>query len=133
MSHHSYSYLERRYSKKTRLQVFLLATGLSAAFIGGLVVLQLSETDAERHASAQQGSRAEQSVDRESVRKRQNYTLRVACELGPDACAQAQEEIRKQNCQLYSEGCKSHGTNRPHDPFMDDLDKFVQERMRNPQ
>jgi hypothetical protein len=131
MSHHSYSYLEGRYSKRTRLQVFLLIAGMTAAFVPGLVALQMSETDAERNTRADRAVSAEQSFDRESVRKRQSYTLRIACDQGPDACAEAQEEIRKQNCHLYREGCKSKGPNRPRDPFMDDLDKQLQERLRN--
>jgi hypothetical protein len=67
MSHHSYSYLERRYSKKTRLQVFLLVTGLTAAFVGGLVAAQMSETDTERNARAEGEFRTEQSTYRKNL------------------------------------------------------------------
>jgi hypothetical protein len=128
---HSYSYLERRYRKKTRLQVFLLVTGLTAALVGGLVALQMSETDAERFARAERQYSPEQSLDRASVSRRQDYNLRLACDLGPEACAEAKEEIRKQNCQLYREGCKSSGPNRRPASFDDELDRIIRERMRN--
>jgi hypothetical protein len=91
----------------------------------------MSETDAERSARADREFRAEQSVDRESVRKRQSYSLSVACEIGPDACAQAQEEIRKQNCQLYREGCQGRGPKWQPDPLFGDIDKQLKERLKN--
>lgn len=133
MSHHTYSYLERRYSRKTRLQVFLLLTGLSVALVGGLAALEMSETDAERNARGERLYSPEQSVDRESVTKRQSYTLHLACEQGPDACAEAQEEIRKQNCQLYRVGCKSLRPKWQPDPLFGDVDKQLQERLKNMQ
>lgn len=131
MSHHSYSYLERRYSRKTRLEVLLLAMGLAVALVGGVVALQMSVTEAARNAKANGEHGAEESLDRESVSRRQNDSLRNACYEGTEACAEEQEEIRKQNCQLYREGCRNQGPKWQPDPLFGDVDKQLQERLRN--
>lgn len=132
MPYHAYSYLEQRYSRKTRLQVLVLATGLTVALVVGLVALQAAVTDAARNARANREYGAE-SPNR--IRERQDYLLRITCDEFPEDCAQEQEEIREQNCQLYGEDCqgKGHGPNRKPASFMDDLDKRIQGRMRNPQ
>jgi hypothetical protein len=85
-----YHYVEKRYGKKARAQVFWLTTGLIVLFVGSLVALQMSETDAERKARAQ---------------KQQEEFLVIACKQGKDACDKAQEEIRRQNCELFGEDC----------------------------
>jgi hypothetical protein len=106
MSHHSYSYLERRYSKKTRLQVLLLVTGMVAALIGAIATVQMSETDAEKNARVESELKSERSVDRKNLIEQQEYYLRVSCEQGKAACDKAQELIRKQNCQMFGENCQ---------------------------
>lgn len=132
VSHHSYSYLERRYSKKTRLQVFLLVTGLTAAFVVGLVAVQMSETDADRNARAEAEFSTGQRLARKNLIEQQQYYLSASCERGKAACEKAVEVVRKQNCQLYGEGCQRGGTNRRPVSFDEELDRLVQERMRNP-
>jgi len=82
MSHHSYSYLERRYSKKTRLQVLLLVTGTVAALIGAIATVQMSETDAEKNGRVESELKSERSVDRKNLIEQQEYYLRVSCEQG---------------------------------------------------
>ena len=64
--------------------------------LSSVVVIQLSEMDAERDARA----RSEVAVTAE-----QQYRLKVACYEGEDECDKAKEEIRKENCELYGEGC----------------------------
>lgn len=83
-----YHYLQKRYGKKARAQVFWSTAGLIVLFVGGLVALQMSETDAERKAR---------------VQKRQEEFLVIACKQGKDACDKAQEEIRQQNCEFFGE------------------------------
>ncbi len=133
MSHHSYSYLERRYSKKTSLQVFLLAAVMTAVLIGALVAVQMSETTNEANARAESDFKTERSVDRQRLREEQQDYVTIACGQSKKACDEAQEKVRQQNCQLYGEGCQGRGTNRRPASFMESLDKLVQERMRNPQ
>jgi len=106
MSHHSYSYLERRYSKKTRLQVLLLVTGVVVVLIGAIATVQLSETDAEKNARVESELKSERSVDRKNLIEQQEYDLRVSCEQGKAACDKALEQIRKQNCQMFGENCQ---------------------------
>src|SRR5271169_6056447 len=106
MSHHSYSYLERRYSKKTRLQVLLLVTGVVVALIGAVATVQLSETDPERNARVEAEYKTERSVDRKNLIEQQEYYLRVSCEQGKAACDKALAQIRKQNCQMFGENCQ---------------------------
>jgi hypothetical protein len=105
MLRHSYSYLERRYSKKTRLEVLVLVVGMAAVLIGGLVAVQMSDTDGERNTRAKSEFKPEKSLDRKNLIEQQEYYLRVVCEQSKDACAKAQELIRKQNCQLFGESC----------------------------
>jgi len=102
----------------------------TAALVVGLVGLQMSVTDAARTARANREYGAE-SLDRESVRQRQSYQLRMAYEPGPDACAEEQEEIRKQNCQLYREGRKDRAPKWQPDPLFGDFDKRLQERLKS--
>ncbi len=106
MSHHSYSYLERRYSKKTKLQVLLLVTGMVGALIGAIATVQLSETDAEKNGRVESELKSERSVDRKNLIEQQEYYLRVSCEQGKAACDEAREDIRKQNCQMFGENCQ---------------------------
>jgi hypothetical protein len=98
------SYWVKRYSKKTRIQVLLMVIGMAAVFIGCLVALQKSETDAERTARIQSEFTG-QPIHRHSVMKEQDEYLQFACLDGKDACDKAKEEIRKENCQLFGESC----------------------------
>jgi hypothetical protein len=106
MSHHSYSYLERRYGKKTRLQVLLLMTGMVVALIGAIATVQMSETDAEKNARVESELKSERNVDRKNLIEQQEYYLSVACEHGKAACDKAKEEVQKQNCQMFGENCQ---------------------------
>ena len=106
--------------------------GLTASFIGGVVALQLSETPNERNARAESEFKTERSLDRTNVIEQQEYYLRVACEHSKVACDKAKEDIRRQNCQLYGEGCQRGGPNGQPASFDEELDKLIQERMRNP-
>jgi hypothetical protein len=85
-----YRYLEKRYGRKGRRQVFWTMTTLVVLLIGSLVVISMSETDVQRKARIQ----AEQA-----------YIVRVACKLGQRACAVAQEDARKVACKLYPGDC----------------------------
>ena len=85
-----YHYLQKRYGKNARAQLFWSTTGLIVLFVGGLVALQMSETDAERKAR---------------VQKQQEESLVIACKQGKDACDKAQEGIRRQNCEFFGEDC----------------------------
>ncbi|HKN74023.1 MAG TPA: hypothetical protein VJW94_02505 [Candidatus Acidoferrum sp.] len=128
---YSYSYLERRYSRKTRLQVFLLATGMTAALVGAIAAVELSETPEERNARVESEFRTDQITDRKNLMEQQQYYLSRSCEQGKAACDRAVAIIREQNCRLYGEGCKGRGTNLQSPSFMDELDRKVQERLRD--
>jgi len=85
-----YAYLIQRYSKKTRYQVFLLTTAMIAVLVGSIVVLQMSETDAESAARA---------------RKQEQDFLSAVCKQGKKACDEAEEMIRRRKCELSGEDC----------------------------
>ena len=85
-----YRYVQEKYGKNSRAQVFWSTIGLVALFVGGLVALQFSETDAE-------------SKDR--IRRDEEFYVRVACKLGNRVCAFAQEDSRRVKCNLLGEDC----------------------------
>ncbi len=91
-----YHYLEKRYGKSGRDQPFWTMAVLIVLVLSSVVVIQLSETDAGRNARAQ---------SERTVKAEQQYRLKVACYQGEEECDKANEEIRKENCQLYGEGC----------------------------
>ena len=127
------SYLDERYSRKTRLQVVLMVLGFFVIFIGGVVAVQLSETPDERNARAESEFKSDRSLDRKRLLDEQENYVRVACEQSKKACDNAKEDVQRQNCQMFGEGCQHGETNRRPGSFMEELDKRVQERMRNPQ
>jgi hypothetical protein len=78
-----YHYLEKRYGRKTRAQVFWSTTGVILLFVGSLVVVRIGETDTQRKAR---------------IQGEQAFYLRIVCKLGENACAVAQEDMRKVTC-----------------------------------
>lgn len=87
-----YRYVQKKYGKKTRAQVFWATTGLIVLLVGGPFVLQISETDAEREAR------------RTSLEK--DY-LDMICKQDQGACDEIRERIRKQHCLFFQEDCGS--------------------------
>jgi len=85
-----YDYLEMRYGKKTRRQVFWTVTTLVVLLIGSIVVITTSETDAQR---------------KDRIQAQQAAIVRIACEFGERVCAAAKEDTRKVACRLYPEDC----------------------------
>jgi hypothetical protein len=99
-----YSYWVRRYSKKSRRQVFLTAIGMVTILVGIVVVLQKSETERERDARAQSEFTG-RVIQRSTLMKQQDEYLQNACLDGKDACDKAEAEIQQENCQLLRESC----------------------------
>ena len=64
---------------------------------GSLVAVQLSEPDAERKVRAQ---------------RLQDEFLNIACKQGKKACDEAQEEIRRRNCEYYGKAALQNLQNR---------------------
>lgn len=87
-----YHYLEKRYGKKTRAQVFWATTGLLALLIGSIVAVQIGETYDQRKAR---------------VQGEQAFIVRIACTLGEKVCYAAKEDTQKVNCKLFLEDCSS--------------------------
>jgi hypothetical protein len=106
------SYLEERYSRKTRLQVVLMVLGFFVIFIGGVVAVQLSETPDESNARTESEFKRERSLDRKRLLDEQDNYIRAACEQSKKACDQAKADVQKQNCQLFSEGCPRESPTR---------------------
>lgn len=92
-----YRYLEKKYGKNAREDVFWKTAGLIVLLVGSLVLILPSDTNPEREASSQ---------SKESRLAAQQHDIDNACLDGvPDDCEKAKEEIRKENCRLYGEGC----------------------------
>ena len=72
------------------MQVFWSTAGLIVLLISSIVVIQLSETDAQRKAR---------------IQEEQAWLVRTACKLGERACAAAKEDVRKATCKLFPEDC----------------------------
>ena len=87
-----YHYVEKKYGRKARAQVFWATTGLIVLLVGSLVVAQISETDAQRKARFLENEAA---------------FVRIACKFGERACAWAKENSRSVICHEYPEGCSS--------------------------
>jgi hypothetical protein len=85
-----YRYVKKKYSRKTRLQLFWFTTGLVLLLVGAVIGVQLSETDAQRSARAE---------------KLEQDHVRVVCEnQSKDACDKAQEAFRRdQSCHPFGE------------------------------
>ncbi len=66
-----YQYVEKRYGKRARAQVFWATTGLIVLLIGCVVVIQTSETDVQRKAR---------------IESYEALYVCVACKLGERAC-----------------------------------------------
>src|SRR5208283_5065866 len=92
-----YRYLKKKYGKNAREDVFWKTAGLIVLLVGSLVLILPSGTDPEPGASLQR---------RELRASAQQHEIDNACLDGvPDDCEKAKEEIRKENCELYGEGC----------------------------
>ncbi len=87
-----YHYVEKRYGKNARAEVFLTATLLIVLILGSVVVMQISETDAQRKAR---------------IEANEAFIVRIACKLGERACSVAQEDARRVKCKLFPEDCSS--------------------------
>ena len=85
-----YRYLEKRYGKRARAEVFWTMTVLVVLVLGSIAAVQLSETDAQRKAR---------------IEAQETYYVQVACKLGERACAAAKEDARKVICELYPADC----------------------------
>ena len=92
-----YHYLEQRYGKKARAQVFWAMMGLLVLIIGCLVVIQMSQTDVQRKAR---------------VETEEAFCVRVACKLGGKGLAAvAKEDSRRVVCRLFPEDCSPRQIN----------------------
>ena len=92
-----YRYLKNRYGKNARANVFWTMAVLIVLFVGSLVVIVPSGTDPDRGGSSQ---------SREMTASAQQHYIDDVCRYeGPDDCDKAKEEVRKQNCELYGQGC----------------------------
>jgi hypothetical protein len=85
-----YHYVEKKYGKKARRQVFWTTTGLIVLLISSIVVIQASETDVQRKAR---------------IQNEQAFLVSIACKLGERVCAAAKEDARKVTCKLFPEDC----------------------------
>ncbi len=84
-----YYYVQKKYGTNSVAQTFWM---LIILLVGGLVALQLSETDAERKARAE---------------KQEEDNLRIVCMQDKKACndLREQKERRRQRCEIYGEDC----------------------------
>ena len=65
-------------------------TGFAVIVIGSIVAFELSETNAERRAR---------------VQREEDEYLSAVCKQGKKACDEVQEEMRKQDCEIFPEDC----------------------------
>lgn len=68
----------------------MTATLLIVLILGSVVVMQISETDAQRKAR---------------IQANEAYIVRIACKLGERACAVAQEDARRVTCKFFPKDC----------------------------
>jgi hypothetical protein len=92
-----YDYVAKKYGRRARAEPFWTMAVLIVLLIGSLVVMYTSEPDAAKRASLQ--SRQLRAA------AQQHYIDNACFDGGPDDCDKAKEEIKKENCQLYGEGC----------------------------
>jgi hypothetical protein len=83
----------------------LLVAAIVVAFIGGIILLQLNETPDERNARAESEFKTERSVNRKRLIEEQENYLTIACAQSKNSCDKAKQDVQRQNCEMFREGC----------------------------
>jgi hypothetical protein len=100
MSHGSY--WVRRYQDEKK--VVLMAIVMTVILVGATITFQMSDTGTEKNAMV--------PIQRSALQKQQDEYLQDACLDGKDVCDKAKEEIRKENCDRFGEGCTRKPTQK---------------------
>jgi hypothetical protein len=85
-----YHYVEKKYGKRARAEVFWTMTVLIVLLLGSIAAVQLGETDAQRKAR---------------IEAQETYFVQVACKFGERACRAAKEDAQRVICRLFPGDC----------------------------